>query len=124
MLGNDEQINDREGFEVVIHEEQIRIVARGQTLAFRFECAVDHSRAELAFLALEFELLVARWAEEISEWTIVREGRDSCVAAVWAVRPSAYPSFSPCAGALRAAGIGGLGFFEAEFHTSSVTEVG
>src|ERR1700688_10879 len=35
--------------------------------------------------------------------------------------PRADPGFRPCAGALRTARIGGLGFFEAKFHKSSVT---
>src|ERR1700754_3000765 len=37
-----------------------------------------------------------------------------------AIRPGAYPRFRPRAGALGAAGVGGLGFFEAEFHTKTL----
>src|SRR6476646_3831112 len=44
------------------------------------------------------------------------------VAAVRAIGPSAHPSFRPSARALRTAGIGRLGFFEAEFHAASVVE--
>jgi hypothetical protein len=65
MLRHDEQIDDRKRLEIVVHQEQIWIVAGGQTLAFRLEGAVDNPRSEFPFLALEFELFVARSAEEI-----------------------------------------------------------
>jgi hypothetical protein len=116
MLRYNEQIDDRKRLEIVIHQKQIRIVARGQTLTFRLEGAIDDPRSEFAFLALEFELLAAGRAEEIRERTVVGEGGNLRVAAVWAISPCAHPGFGPCPGALRTAGIGGLGFFEAEFH--------
>src|ERR1700738_4057346 len=40
-----------------------------------------------------------------------------------AIGPCAHPCFRPRAGALRTAGVGSLGFFEAEFHGASVDEV-
>ena len=123
MLGHNEQIDDREGFQIVVHEQQVRIIAGGQTLALRLECTIDNSRAEFTLLAFELKFFATGRAEEISERAIVWERGNSCVATMWAIRPSANPGFSPCAGALRAAGIGGLGgFFEAQFHNDSVAK--
>ena len=79
-------------------------------------------RSEFAFLAFEFELLIAGGAEEIRKGAVVRKGRNLRVAAMRAIGPSAYPSFRPSARALRAAGVGRLGFFEAEFHDASVAK--
>ena len=45
MFRHNEEIDDRERLEVVIHQEQIWIVACGQPLAFGFERAVDECRA-------------------------------------------------------------------------------
>src|SRR5258706_14845054 len=67
VLRHNEQIDDRERLEVVVHQKQIWVVAGSQSLAFRLECAVDNPRSEFAFLALEFELLVAGGAKEICE---------------------------------------------------------
>ena len=50
------------------------------------------------------------------EGALVRELRHLRVAAVRAIGPRAHPDFGPCARLLRAAGIGRLGPFEAEFH--------
>jgi hypothetical protein len=116
VLRHDEQINDRERLEVVVHKEKIGVVAGSQTLTFRLERAIDDPHSEFALLTLEFELLIAGRAEEIREWTVVREGRNLRVAAVRAICPCTDPCFRPCPSALRAAGIGRLGFFEAEFH--------
>jgi len=116
VLGHNEQVNDRERLEIVIHEKQVWIIARSQPLTFRLECPVDNPCSEFAFLALEFEFFIAGDAEEIGERAVVRERRNLRVAAVGAIGPGAYPGFGPCASILRAAGIGGLGFFEAEFH--------
>src|ERR1700687_1390100 len=108
MLRHDEEINDRKRLEIVVHEEQVGIIACSQTFAFRLECAVDNPRAKFAFLTLELELLIARGTEEICERTVVGEGRNLHVAAMRAVCPCAYPSLRPCSGALRSVGIGGL----------------
>jgi len=116
MLRHDEQIHDRKRFEIVVHEEQVRIVARSQTFAFRLEGTIDNPRPELAFLTFQFELFAARGTEEICERAVVWERRNLGIAAVWAICPSAYPGFRPSAGALRTAGVTRLGFFEAEFH--------
>jgi len=121
VLRHNEEIDDRERLEIVIHQEQIWIVARRQPLAFRLERPVDHPRSEFAFLALEFEFLIARGAEEIGKGAVVGERRHLRVATVRAISPGAYPSFRPCAGTLRAAGIGRLGFFEAEFHGDAMS---
>jgi hypothetical protein len=83
--------------------------------------AVEHLCAELAALALEFEFLTARAAEEIRQRAVVRERRNPRIAAMRAIRPRAYPRFSPGAGLLRAAGEGRLGLFKAEFHTTQST---
>jgi hypothetical protein len=123
VLRHNEEIDDGERFEVVIHQEQVWIVARRQPLAFGLECAIDYPRAEFAFLALEFELLFAGDAEEIGERAVVGEWRNLCIAAVWAISPGSYPRFRPCASTLRAARISGLGFFEAEFHRASVARL-
>jgi hypothetical protein len=116
MLRHNEQIDDRKRLEIVVHQEQVRIVARGETLAFRLERTVDNPRSELAFLTLEFELLIAGSAEEICKRAIVGEGRNLRVATVGAIGPGADPRLSPGAGALRTAGVGGLRFFKAELH--------
>lgn len=65
VLRHDEQVHDRKRFEVVVHQEQIRIVADGKAFAFGLERSIDDSRSEPAFLALEFEFLFAGWAKEI-----------------------------------------------------------
>ena len=122
VLRHNEQINDRQRFEIVVHEEQIGIVAGSQALALRLECAVDNPRSEFALLAFEFELLLAGGAEEIREGTVVGERRNLRIAAMRAIGPSAHPGFRPSARALRAAGVGRLGFSETEFHTASVAK--
>ena len=123
MFRHNEQINDRKRLEVVVHEEQIWIVAGSQTLAFRLECAVDDPRSEFAFLTFEFELFIAGRAEEIRQRAVVREGGNLRVAAMRAIGPCAYPGFRPSARALRAAGVERLGFFETQFHNASVVEL-
>jgi hypothetical protein len=62
-------------------------------------------------------------SEEIRKRAIVRESRYLRVAAMRAVHPCAYPGFRPRASILRAAGVGRLGFVEAEFHRPNVAEV-
>src|ERR1700674_1194614 len=73
VLRHDEEIDDRERFKIVVHQEQIWIVARRQPLAFRLERAVYNLGAEFAFLALKLEFFFAGDAEEIGERAIVRE---------------------------------------------------
>jgi hypothetical protein len=120
----DEQIDDRKRLEIVVHQKQVWIVACGQTFAFGLECAVDNPRSEFALLALEFEFLAAGAAEEIRKRAVIRERRNPRIAAVRTIRPGTHPRFRPRAGALRPAGVGRLGFFEAEFHRVSVEELG
>jgi hypothetical protein len=122
MFRHNEQINDRERLEVVIHQEQVWVVAGSQTLAFRLKCTVDNPRSEFAFLAFEFDLLLAGGAEEIGEGTVVGERRNVGLAAMRAVRPHLHPSFAPHPRALRAAGVRGLRFLETQFHNASVTK--
>lgn len=122
MLRHNEQVDDRKRLEIVIHQQQIWIVVRRQTLAFRVEFPVENFRAESALLALEFELLAAGAAEEIRKRAVIRERRNPRIAAMRAIGPGAHPRFRPRARALRAAGVGGLGFFEAEFHCFRLTE--
>ena len=95
MFWHDEQIDHRKRLEVVVHQEQVRIVACGQALALGLEGAVNNPYPKLALLALEFEFLVARGAEEISERAVVGEGGNLCVAAVRAVGPCANLGFRP-----------------------------
>jgi hypothetical protein len=109
VFRNDEQINDCKRLEIVVHQKQVWIVARSQTLAFRLERAVDNPRSEFALLALQFELFAAGGTEEIRQWTVVREGRNLRIAAVRAIGPCADPGFRPSASALRAAGVGRIG---------------
>jgi hypothetical protein len=52
MLWHDEQVYDGEGFQIVIHQQKIGIVAGGQTLAFGMKLAVQNFRAESTLLAL------------------------------------------------------------------------
>jgi hypothetical protein len=52
VLGHDEKIHDRKRPEIVIHQEQVWIVARRQTLALGLEGAIDNPRSEFALLAL------------------------------------------------------------------------
>src|SRR4051812_26392744 len=55
VLRHDEQVDDRERLEIVIHQKQVRIVVRGEAVAFRVEFPVENFRAEFASLTLEFE---------------------------------------------------------------------
>jgi hypothetical protein len=73
VFRHNEQIDDCKRFEVVVHEKQVWIVARSQTLAFRLEGTIDNPCPEFALLALEFEFLVARRAEEIRKRAIIGE---------------------------------------------------
>ena len=123
MLRHDEQVHDRKRLEIKIHEQKVRIVARGETFAFGPELAIQNLRAEFSLLALQFELFGARRTEEIGQRAVVGEGRYLCIAAMRAIRPRADPGFGPRAGILRPAGIGRLGFFEAEFHHDSVAKL-
>src|ERR1700754_1325110 len=120
VLRHDEQVNDRKRLEVVIHQQQIWVVVRRETLAFRVEFPVENFRAEFALLALEFEFLAAGTAEEIRQRAVVRKRRNPRIAAMRTIRPRAHPRFGPGAGVLRAAGEERLGFFEAEFHQAKV----
>ena len=74
VLWDDEQIDDRKRLEIVFHEEQVRIVACSEPLAFRLEGAIDNPRAEFALLTLEFELLATGGAKEVCKRAIVGEG--------------------------------------------------
>jgi hypothetical protein len=71
VLWHDKQTNDRKRLEIVVHEEQVRIIAGSQTLALRLECAVDDSRAEFALLTLKFELFTAGGAKEIRKRAVI-----------------------------------------------------
>ena len=124
MFRHNEQINDRKRLEVVVHQEQIWVVAGSQTFAFRLERAVHYPRSEFAFLAFEFELLIAGGAEEIRERTVVGERRNVRLAAMRAISPRLHPSFAPHPRALRAAGVRGLRFLETQFHNASVAKRG
>jgi hypothetical protein len=118
VLRHDEKVDDRKRLEVVIHQQQVWIVVRRETLAFRVEFAVENFRAEFTLLALEFEFLAAGAAEEIRKRAVIRERRNPSIAAMRAVSLGAHPRFRPGAAVLRTAGEGRLGFFEAEFHRS------
>src|SRR4051812_24813162 len=87
VFGYDEQIDDRKRLEIVVHEEQVWIVARSKALALRLERAVDDPRSEFSLLALKLEFLIAGGAEKISKRAVVRKGGYLCVAAVWAIYP-------------------------------------
>ena len=123
MLGHDEQINDRKRLEIVIHQKEIWVVARSQALTFHLESAVGNAFAKVSLLTLEFELFSANSTKEVCKRTIVREGGYFDVAAMRAVRPRAHPGFRPRASILRAAGVGRLRLFEAEFHRHKLAEL-
>src|SRR5882724_1903030 len=116
MLWNDEQIHDRERFEIVVHQQEVWIIACSQTLAFGLEFTVQNLRAKFSSLALQLKLFAARGAKEIRERTVVRERGNPLVAAVRAISPRSHPCLRPRPGVLRSAGVGRLGFLEAEFH--------
>src|SRR4051794_4480961 len=115
MLWHDEQVDDRERLQVVVHQQQVGIIARGQPLALGPERAVDDAGAEPALLALQLELLAARPAKEIRQRTVIRKCRHPRIAAMRAIRPRADPGFGPGACALRSAGEGGLGSSKPSF---------
>jgi hypothetical protein len=52
MFWHNEQVYDRERFEIVVHEQKVGIVACGQTLALGFELSVQNLCAKFALLAL------------------------------------------------------------------------
>lgn len=52
MLRHDEQVYDRQRFEIVVHQQKVGIVAGGQTLALGFELTVQNLCAEFSLLAL------------------------------------------------------------------------
>src|SRR6185437_13416060 len=95
VFRHDEQVDDSKRLEVVVHQEQARIIAGGKTFTFGLESAVDDPRSELAFLALEFELLFAGRVKEVGEWRVVGEGRNLRVAAVGTICPRADPRLRP-----------------------------
>jgi len=74
VLRHDEEINDRQRLEIVVHQEEIRIVARGEAFALSLERAIDNPCSELSLLTLEFEFFVTGRAKEISERTVVGKG--------------------------------------------------
>jgi len=114
-------LSDGQRFDVVVHQQQVGIVTRREPFALRLVGAIGDLRAELALLALELEFLAARSAQEIGERAVVRELRHLGIAAVRTIRLCADPGFGPCTGLLCAAGVGRLGFFEAEFHGAFAT---
>lgn len=116
VLRNDEEIHDGKGFEVVIHQEQVGIVACRKALAFHLVRAISNLHAESALLAFQFEFLFACRAEEIGKRAVVWKARHLRGAAVRAIGPRAHPGFGPCAGILRTAGVDRPGFVKAEFH--------
>ena len=59
VLWNDEKIYDREGFQVVVHQQQVWVVACNKALTFRLVGAISNLCAELPFLALELEFFIA-----------------------------------------------------------------
>src|SRR5215472_8207350 len=105
MLGDDEQVHDRQRFQVVVHQQQIWIVACNKALPFRVVGAVSHLGPELSLLALEFEFLVACRAEEISNRTVVWKLRHLRVTAMRTIGPQLDPCLGPRTCALRAAGV-------------------
>ena len=59
MFWHDEQVDDRERLEVVVHQQEAGIVAGGQTVALGLEFAVQNLGAEFSSLALQLEFLAA-----------------------------------------------------------------
>jgi len=95
MLRYDEQVHHSERFQVVVHQKQVRIVARGNALTFGLVGTVRDRGAELAFLAFEFELLLAPGAEKVGERSVVGKLRHFGAAAVRAIGLSLDPGFRP-----------------------------
>jgi hypothetical protein len=110
VLRDDKKVVDP-GRDVVIEQHKIGVIMGCEPLQHSSISSVGNSRAEAYFLALELELLLARTAVELGNWTIVWKSKEARCPAIGAEDFPARPVLSQHPSGLRSGSERSLGRF-------------
>jgi hypothetical protein len=116
LLRHDNEIRNFELLQIIVQEQEIRIITRSKSLTHTPKGAIKHLPAKAALLAFQLVFFITFCAKEICDWAIVLELSYCRVSAARAENPCPRPLFSPCPSPLRTAHIGSLSFLKTKLH--------